>query len=226
MAIKLLAILLIAGSILAQSQPIYPRLDSLEAAIYAQLNVSSTGSSRLTGVRLRYAANRAQARVATDFPALEKTDTVIITRGSEGGTLNSDFQRLFQVFKRRGDTLRYPMHIIPSDSLPLLTPAKPQQAGDVESPAYCWSWGRTLRTHPKIRTIADTFFVDYYALPPRMDSLNDTCLIPGEYLELVVFYACGILSGTRELFDEANWYLQWYDAQKQPPIPREAELKQ
>jgi hypothetical protein len=226
MVTKVIVFVLCAGVAFGQSEPIYPRLDSLNAAVYAQLNVKATGTTRLTAGKLRYALNRAQAKVATDFPALEKSDTVLISRSVEGGTLNADFQRLFAVNKRRGDTLRYALKIIPVDSVPLLNPATPQKPMDVESPAHCWSWGRQLRMHPKIRGAVDTFYVDYYALPPRMNSLSDTCLIPSEYLELVVFYACGLLSATREGYDEANWYFQWYEAQKRPPISREAELKQ
>jgi len=212
MGTKVLVFLLLAGSALAGSDPIYPRLDSMQAAVYAQLNISSSGTSRITSAKVRYALNRAQAKTATDFPVIEKQDTVIIVRASEGGSLNADFQRLFQVFKRRGDTLRYPMHIIPVDSLSLLKPSVSQVRTTVESPALCWSYGRKLWTHPKVIGTPDTFFVDYYALPDRMDSLRDTCYVPGEYLEHVIFYACGLLSATRELFDEANWYLQWYEA--------------
>ncbi|MFH1740222.1 MAG: hypothetical protein ABIH23_14535 [bacterium] len=225
MVSKVLVFCLLAATAFGQSEPIYPRLDSMQASVYAQLNVSASGTTGLTAVKLRYALNRSQAKIATDFPALEKVDTVILVRASEGGSLNSDFSRLLAVQKRRGDSLRYAMRIIPADSAHLLSPEKPQERGQVISPAYCWSYGKRFYTQPKVSIGADTFFVNYYALPPRMDSLNDTCLIPGEYLEQVIFYACGILSATRELFDEANWYLQWYEGMKQPPIPREAELK-
>jgi hypothetical protein len=226
MVIRLLILLLFAGSVYGQSEPVYPREDSMAAAVYSRLNVSATGTTRVTADRVRYALNIAQAQVATDFPALQKTDTVIISRGVEGGALNADFQRLQAVYKRRGDTLRYAMKIVPVDSVPLLSPKKTQEVSDVESPSVCWTWGKYLRTHPKIRGSVDTFFVDYYALPPRMDSTNDTCLIPGEYLGSVILYASGLLSATREEFDVANWYFQAYEAQKQPPVSRESELKQ
>lgn len=219
-SVRILILLLLAGSVMAQ-HPISPRLDSMRIAVLEQLNMKNTGTPRITLNDVTRAINFAQVEVAQDFPAYPQLDTIMLSRSNEGGALPSNFDRLYSVFKK-ADTARFPMRIVPVDSLPLIfteLAANYQEKKNLLSPRLCWSFKGRLFVHPPVMTTQpDTFVVHYYGLPPRLSAVTDSCRVEAKYLFKVINYAGAIISTTRESWQAATWLSQWYEVQKRPSL--------
>lgn len=232
MVSKLLILLLVPCLCFGQVYTVQPRLDSLQLAVLSQLNLPSTGSSRITLAVTTRAINRAYGQTCQDYPAYELTDTVVILKSDTSGSLPADFLRLRQAFKLRGDTLRLPMKIVDPTLLDTIFPAVAdniQKKTLLTSPLRTWTHARTLFVHPKyIRSTAgttDTFLVLYYAAGTALSASTDSVKVEPEYIERIIHYACKLLSATRRNFDDAAWYATEYDKGLRPPKPRELELK-
>ena len=139
-----LLLLALSGNALAQTSAIPKRLDSLQLYVLAQLNIKSTGSRGIPLSTVTRALNRGYSRTADLYPAIEKRGTITVTRAVEGAALPADFNRLFQAFKKRGDTLRYPMVIMHPDSLAIVFKTLDDnlhKKKNIESGRYCWAFG-------------------------------------------------------------------------------------
>lgn len=221
-----------SANTLAQTSSIPKRLDSLQLYVLSQLNIKATGSRGIPLATVTRALNRGYSRTADLYPAIEKRAIVTITRTAEGGALPSDFNRLFQVFKKRGDTLRYPMVIIHPDSLAIVFKSlgdNVHKKTNIASGRYCWAFGDTLVIHPKYATpgsAVDTFVVYYFANPPTaLSAAADTVTIHTRFTERLVFYSCSQIAATRRDLQMANWYMALFAAGL-PPATRELVLSQ
>ncbi len=227
-----LLLLALSGNALAQTSSIPKRLDSLQLYVLSQLNIKATGSRGIPLATVTRALNRGYSRTADLYPAIEKRAIVTITRSLEGAALPSDFNRLHQVFKKRGDTLRYPMIIIHPDSLAIVFTSLKDNVHskkNIESGRYCWAFGDTLMIHPKYATpgsAVDTLVVHYFANPPSaLSGAADTVIIHTRFTERLVFYACSQIAATRRDLQMANWYMSLFAAGL-PPATRELVLSQ
>ena len=225
-----LLLLALSGNAIAQTSSIPKRLDSLQLYVLSQLNIKATGSRGIPLATVTRALNRGYSRTADLYPAIEKRATVTITRTLEGAALPSDFNRLYQVFKKRGDTLRYPMVIMHPDSLSIVFKSLDDNVHskkNIESGRYCWAFGDTLVIHPKYATpgsAVDTFVVYYFANPPTpLSSAADTVVLHTRFTERLTFYACSQIAATRRDLQMANWYMSLFAAGL-PPLLREQVL--
>ncbi len=210
--------------------PMSPRLDSLQAAVYAQLNIKAGGSRKITDVVTTKAINRGVMATCATYPALEKIDTVILNRYDSTGTLPADFHRLARVWRIRGDTLLIPVKIVDPDSVEFYKKEQGEfrhKKASNTSPDLCWTHGRDLRFFPRfvgrLSTSVDTLQIEYLALDAPLSSDADTTVIDPYYINKVIDYACMVVSATRENFDDAAWYFRQF--QGLPALPREVELK-
>lgn len=207
-----------------------PRLDSLQAAVYAQLNIKAGGSRKITDVVVTRAINRAIIATCTDYPALELTDTVLVGRSDTLGTLPAKFDRFRTVFRLRGDTLMIPLLVINPDSLQNykkdLKSYRHQKANPL-SPDLCWTHGIKLRLYPKFvgktSTSIDTMQITFFGIDAGLSNDSDTTIVDPRYINKIILYACGEVSATRQNFDDAGYYFRRYGGQT--GIDRVQELK-
>ncbi len=168
------------------------RLDSLAAAVMAQLGFPSTGNAKITLGVAKFAINSSVPEICRELPAVEKYDTVIMTSTGEGVALNADFLRIHSLKKMGKDSLRIPLIYVSEDSLFDLSGGMGgvlQKRGDASSPRYYFTFGRRLQTHPK-EIAVDTFLVEYYANGHYMTNDADSTDIAREYRQLLIYKAC------------------------------------
>ena len=219
-----LVFLLIAITAFGQDYPISGRRDSLRYAALGQLNINESGTRRLTATSVNVLINRAQGTVCDDAPAYMKFDTAIIDNSMEAAALNDDFLRLHAVF-RMVDTLRVAMTVVPADSIPRLTSTFEEnihKKNDPMSPAYCYTWGRNLKFHPKyIASTADSFLVEYFAMAPELVDDTQHTVIESKWLEPMILYACALIEVKRERTQSAALLFSMYEsAVGRMPKPR------
>ncbi len=227
MVTKLVCFLLI----LAQSSwAISPRRDSLRAYTYTALGLPST-NGKLTTANVNMFINESAVEVSRDFPAIEKFDTVLISKTGEGAALNSDFLRIHRASRIIGDTLRIPLDVTNPDSLFEKTgglQGVKQDRDKIESPHWYSTFGKRFQTHPKgLRESGspDKFLIEYFATPNYLGADSDTTLIPDDYrpalLLKVRMKALIQLSDFRSAFSVDSMY----NEMRLPPVSRREELK-
>lgn len=197
-----------------------PQLDSLQAAVYAQLNIRAGGSRKITDVVVTKAINRGIIATCTDYPALEAIDTVLIGRSDTLGTLPANFNRLRKAWRLRGDTLMIPVTIINPDSIQFYKKERKSYSHEKvnpESPDLCWTHGIKLRMFPKFvgtaSTIIDTIQISYYGIDRGLPEDSSVTIVAPQYINKIILYACGEISATRQNFDDAGYYYGRYGGQ-------------
>lgn len=193
--------------------PVNRSLDSLKYMVSAQLAATPGGTNLMSSSRLTWAINRAIAQTCSDWPAIEKLDTVAIDEGDEGAALNSDFDRCKAVY-RMGDDIRVPLAYCHPDSLPakIGTPeqAKQENQAELNSVRFWHTSGKRLLVLPrpdKPSADPDSFLVEYYAQDSRLTTGTDSTAIAQAYMDKVIAYACNQLSAMRK--DWASAYFYW-----------------
>lgn len=196
--------------------PITPTRDSLKMAVLRQLNENTTFNDQIDSNKVYGSLNEGVAAVCRDLPALERLDTIVLSKTTEGTALAADFLRLKAVFRIKGDTMRLPLILVDPDSASAMTPRKTkavQDKADIESPAYAYSYGGRLFTYPKSALTVDSFLVYYYAMDDKLISGTDSLVIDDAYLTAVKNYACYWLKASLEQYDKAAWWKAQYDAE-------------
>lgn len=207
----------------AQGYTSDPSLDSLTVAVLSQLGIKITGNRFITTGMVDRAINQGYSEVCINFPAIEAVDTVVVTKTGEGGALPANFVAFHSVFKIAGDTLRYPMEIVDSDTLSMTVVGLEeaiQKKAQFLSPKQVFVWDTLLVTFPKYREAspnADTFVVFYYAMGETLSAGTDSCRVKPGYLNRVIYYACSRIAATRLQFELAAFYYGWYETGR-PPI--------
>jgi len=216
--ILLLPVILFCSGVKAQTYSINPSRDSLTVAVLNQLHVPSTGDNELTTAIVHKQINKSVAQVCTDFPAVEKLDTVIIGRWQEGGSLNTDFDRAYSVMKIVGDTLRVPINRLPDDSLFDRLGGETGLEYDYDKlshPRYFNPFDYYLFVYPKVAIDSagvDTFLVKYYAMDDALTSATDSTVINPRFINPLISHVCYMLSLYREDDNAAAIYKKDYEA--------------
>ena len=224
-------LLLLSTTVLAQTYPVSPQRDSIQAACLSALGLGVAGNTLIPVATVQKAINRSISQVCLDFPAIEKMDTLTTGSDEEGAALPDDFLRVRALFKMKGDTLRIPIEYKPLDSLLRLTPTDlmaTHKIGEAMSPSYYYTFGQRLLFHPKYAipsATSDSFLLMYYAMDDQLGSDTEVTLILPEYLDAIVFYACAQLSIRRGNMADADFFYNSYNAMLRERKPREAELK-
>ncbi len=179
-------------------------LSELRTAVLNQLYSSTGGTALISKTVANEAINRAQLKVASDFPAYEKLDTVkiqaVITHFCE---LPDDFLKLNWVIRFTGDAVVALEYVPPQYIYNRLRGREPNyaQQGDTAYPRYCFVAG--LFEDPKLffwppgkaaGGYIDSFYVSYYAVPREMTDDTMKVLIDYGYREPLVFWACADLA--------------------------------
>lgn len=226
-----ISLLLLAASASAQVQPVSPRLDSMRVAVFRMLNMNTSGDRGTTEADATLAINLAQFRVSKDFPAVKKYDTVYIGADSAGGTLPSDYDRMEEVVRVHADSVRIGMTILDVRELDTKFPDVQdniyQKSGavDYKSPRGVYMYGGKINLHPKFHGIGDSTIaleVMYYALADRLVAASDSCVIEGDYISDVLFYAASLLSVDRLDYEAAAHWLSMYSRD----LPKREEVSE
>ena len=199
--------------------PRSPRLDSMWVSVCANLNLPTSGTRNITSaVGYRY-INEAYASVCVDFPAIEKLDTVTLVGGSEGGALNTDFDRVVSVDRMVDSTVRIPLQPVSQDTLSMMVKTADDASvrmvkNDYTSPRYYKIFNKMLITQPKYSLATSSLFlVKYYAIGARLTSASDSVLCDQRYIEQIINHACaGISLGYMRNPALAKTFQDQYDA--------------
>lgn len=223
--------ILAAISLLAvglHAQPVPNQLDSLKVGLFYQLAAPATGDRFLTSAVATWAINIAYAQTCIDYPANEKFDTLVFSRDSQGVALATDYNRIKDVFRKVSDSVRIRINPLPKDSLDIIldTYAKNvDKKGDKMTPGYWYTFGKRLLLIPKFwgkkASSVDTIYVEYFAVGPRLTSASDSLTFTdNSYINKVLDYAAAKLSGARNNFEDANFYMSLYERGLREPLPR------
>lgn len=232
---KLIIIILVSvcmfGSLQAQS-PIGRDLASLRRGCYYQLPGCTTSTSIISTSVVDFAINRAIAETCKKYPAIEKLDTIGVSKDDEGVALNSDFLRIKKVFRMGSDTLRYPLAPIPTDSVFSfqgdLKNHYHEDKNSLLSIKYFSTFGKRLLLHPKpakLNADPDSFLVYYFAQDAMLVNSTDSTAVSSDYTEKVILYACAVLSATRRDYQAAAFYMNMFEPKIPPVQSREMEMK-
>lgn len=197
-----------------------PQLDSIRVAAYNQIGVPVAGSDRVTDAITNAIINYGIQRVSTDFPAVEKLDTITMDTVSEGSALASDFvaiswcQLMIDATQRIALEFRLPDSLFekrPSDS------SSRSSSDDRTTPRYYYTHARQLMVYPKfvVGDIGDTalFLVSYYAVGDALTAESDSTNIHSEYRDELLNWVCYRLEKLRYRYASAATYKTDYDSE-------------
>jgi hypothetical protein len=198
-----------------------PQLDSIRVAAFNQIGLPTTGTTRVTAAKANAIINYAIQEISTNFPAVEKLDTVLIDSVSDGGALNTDFVAVKWCQLLIGDTLRVPLEYKPEDSLFTGDPTEGEegaQLDDITDPRYYYTHANRLLTFPKFRTgdVGDSAFllVGYFAVGDRVDAETDSTNIHPRFRDELLDWVCYRLEYMRYRYTSGNQYFAKYDKAK------------
>lgn len=211
----LFAILLISSPVFGAMSG---RLDSLKIAVNVQSGLASTGNDRYSSAVLTHIINRATQRVSTDFPAVEKKDTIVTVIEQKNYAANSDFVAIQSCFKWVTDSVAVPLEYKPVDewfkNLGALKGADnlTDNGGEIlENPRYVMEHKKYLTFYPQPFG-GDTIEVNYYAFDGYLTNATDSTAINPEYREAVVFYACYLMALATKQWPESVEFARQYNA--------------
>ena len=215
----LLALCLMAATVSSETSP---QLDSIRVAAFNQIGVPAAGTLRITDAIANAIINYGIQRVSTDFPAVEKLDTIVIDTLSEGGALNSDFVRIRWAQLMQGFDQRIPLEYLIEDSLFLMLPSEEgteAEADDKTSSRYYYTMAGRLMVWPKM-VIGDAMadgdsalvVIGYYAVGDFLSSGTDSTNIPSEYRDELISWVCHRLEALRYRYNASAFWKAQYDA--------------
>ena len=196
------------------------RLDSLRTECFDKLNIPDAGTRTITTAIGNRLINQAINEICTDFPALEKIDTIIVYKEDEGGVLPSDFVALKNVFLMDGYTVRIPLKIVGADTLRKLFNSEGQVKHDKSNPmsiAYAFKYARRLMLLPKYAkdtAAIDSFLVYYYATDAQLTNDTDSTLIEKRFRGVLISYATSEMATIKNDYEKAAYYRRLYDQAK------------
>lgn len=212
-----------------------PRLDSISLNALDRLGISQSGAGRVTLAKVYGIVNEGIEDVSTHWPAVEKTDTVVVYDSTEGGRLNSDFSRIRSVQWMIGDSVRVPIEYMNEDSLVLKFGSVDKARADIALVVdgterfYYYTFGSRLYVLPKYD--ADTsavdsliFLVSYYAVDDKLTTTTDSTTISSQFRRYLRWYVYGEIETLRGRYDRAAFWTEKYENAR-PPRERLAEGK-
>ena len=227
-------IVLLATTVSAQSYSVNPSRDSLITFCLYETNTNTSFTYSLTQAKAIYFLNKSIGRVCTDFPAIEKIDTVVISKSMLGDTLNSDFIRAVRIYKiEHEDTdtaqILIPLRYVTKDSTWILYPTVgSNEENPIDIPTSYFTHGKRFLSYPKSQADVsrpDSFLVFYNAMDEILSSGTDSTAISSDYINPLIDLLTYEFAKVRRMYDKATAALGRYDARKNVPKPREADLK-
>lgn len=215
----LFALIILVTSVGAETSP---QLDSIRVAAFNQIGVPTGGSDRITAAIANAIINYGIQQVSTDFPAVEKLDTITIDTVSEGGALASDFVAIKWCQLILSDMARLPLQYKSEDSLFMERPSDSSSTGDpddVTDPRYYYTHAGRLHTFTKIvsgdATEGDSalFLIGYYAVGNRLSSGTDSTNILESFRDELLNWICYRLEKLRYRYASASGYKVDYDSE-------------
>ena len=215
---KVLLVLLLLP-IVASASSISPRMDSLKQSVLMRWRASGATTDQLSSARVQTAINEAIQTVCDDFPAIVKLDTITLATGTMGASLNSDFNRLANVFRIYGDTL-YPLLIVEENYVDsfvkkLILSDYGHVTGIKESPSICYAAGDLFMTIPRHITdgvVGDSFLVTYYANDAGLSVAADETQVLPRYRLAIIYHAVASLYAELGQIDKSLAFMQFYSA--------------
>ena len=208
------------------------QVDSLRTMAFEQSLVPDAGNSLIDTDYGNRVVNRAIQQVCHDFPAYEKTDTVVSVAGTIEYALNTDFLRLKTILKM---TTFMDLKIVYGLSFPPIETWFEAKAGlpggepdpnEKAEPRYASTWNDKVYFYPT-PSQPDSFIVTYYAIDSQIiTATNSTSVLP-EYREAIILFAASLICYRKGDFVRAKEYMALYNAKLQLSITvREPQKKQ
>lgn len=206
---KRLILLLILCPVLALGQT-SARRDSLRITACYQVGLPIAGTAAVTTAMMNNAINYAVQRVSTDFPAIEKIDTLVLRDTAQGVALPSDLFQIKWCQMMFLDTL-VPLEYITEDEL--------YSKRNLSVPRYYYTQADRLLTWPRLREEmydldSALVFIGYYAIDSALASDSAETDIPEDYRDELIDYICYQLEMMRYRYESAAFYAARYEKAK------------
>ncbi len=214
----MMGLCLLAVSAIAETSP---QLDSIRIAAFNQLGIPIAGTDRMTAAKANAIINYGIQEVTTNFPAVEKLDTITLDSASEGGALASDFVAIKGCQLMSGDTMRIALEFKVEDSFLVVRPDPANnktEPDDVGGGPYYRTHAGQLMVWPKFRRgdIGDTalFLISYYAVGDRLDAETDSTNIDEQFRDELLDWVCYRLEYLRYRYNSGDKFLGKYNKAK------------
>lgn len=197
--------LMFAVNVYAVNAPLTTRSD-IRTAVLNQMEHATAGTAILSTTVVNEVINRAQLKVAYDFPAVEKLDTVTLNSvATPMYALPNDFLKLNFAIKVLGDTIMA-IEYVPPQTLYNREGGRTANISDNSQfsyPRYCFiskitNGGNVLPRiwfFPQAKSVGSPdVIVSYFAVPEELNADTDTTEIAYEYREALVYWACSALA--------------------------------
>jgi hypothetical protein len=211
--LALVSLCLLLSAVSFAGGSINPDLASLRNASLLLLRGRTTGDAVFTTAVVDNAVNMALSQVCTDFPALEKLDTLTTNTVAEGLTLPADFNHLGYVFRIVGDSVRIPLSLTDPMQLSKDQPdfeSNLDKRNSTISVSSFYIWGNRLMLAPKPAQNGNKYLLQYYADDAQLVDSTDLARIGDKYLIKVVQYACVLLAQTARDYDAVKMFTVLY----------------
>lgn len=191
------------------------RLDSTRVSVFGKLNIPIAGNSVVTTAIANTAINESIQRVCRDFPAVEKLDTIVLSKTAHDYALNSDFDRLNWAIRFDGQkiiTMEYAPVTQLFDAEGGFAGADPK-FNDVSAPRYTFAFNKRVWVYSQVNPAVDldTMIVAYYAIDSLLQAAGSQMQVLPGFRQAVITYACYLLSLVQEKADMASVYLTEYN---------------
>lgn len=214
-----------------------PRLDSLRVYSFDFALLPVAGNRTVTTAIGNRVVNTAIQQVCTDFPALEKLDTVTLSSGMEGATLNSDMvsvvavEYILPIENEHGDADTVRMYVPPiavNDlrlKFPTSTSVVQNKSGQYD-PKFWYVEAKKLKFAPKwIRGDTASFVVTYLAMDTLLTTDSSSTSVETQFLNAVKYYAASLLFTIQQDAFWAKYYRDLYNIElaKYRGVPANAQ---
>lgn len=202
--------LLIVTVLVSLAMPVYvdAQLSMTRDSLKADIKMKVRQSALFPDSSIHRSINMALLELSTDFPVIQKIDTLIFTVDSFGVTLSVDFDRVAVAFRRFGNSW-IPMVGISPDSIPITITTLGQVVADPQNPLeprHYWTQDNIFYPSPKSARVKDTFHVWYYAVSSALYADNIPAGFRLKYRDELINLAVSIGYARLRMYSDAAFY--------------------
>ena len=201
------------------------RLDSMTVKAFRTANMPSTGTAQVPVAVVKGIINDCIQTVSVNFPAVQKSDTLVVTPSAQAQALPTDFISVTGVFRLKalddGRTVSIPLDTMPADPFNKL--GESNQANDPtsnSSPRYYRIVGLYFKEYPPFSRITiggtpsaevDSILLEYVAAGAYLSADSSQTDLSPEYRDALRFLVQAELFAVREMYGPASYWLNLYN---------------
>lgn len=217
---KLFCLLFLASTVSAGS------LANLRWEILDQLHISTSGSGQLSTASTDTLIQRGLRMVCTDFPAYPRDTTLTLVSGTNSYTAppqmindptrNAIIWCSIKESDDAGDTVFYPIAVVPSQFLYMSIYGKDKPSGSA-SPMYVWAYNSKVYVYPTPKR-GDVLYIGYQGIPADIAVIDSTVSkVTASYKEHLITACCMLACYKLGRLMDGNLWAARYEALKGAP---------